>query len=308
MRGRFCDITNLLISLRLNDLPTVDIEDFDLSRDVLIFSNFMTNSRYYKVKALIEKGARFVFNSLWDCMPSRKIAGLIGNIKNERIYLQGHYSQEPKIHHYHVPMFFWYNESLNNDRKRFCFNASASKLFLMPMKSRRLIRDKIWKKLQPYLKDSIASYVDIGITLPGDVSPFNDRYFLPDWYENTCFSLVIETEQAQPKKSVFITEKTFKPIACGHPFLILGHKCSLELLREAGYRTFDTLFDESYDKMDSATDRMHAIIEQVANFDASKLELAKETAQHNYDLFNDHVLIRHRIQKEIVQPLREFVQ
>ncbi len=64
-------------------------------------------------------------------------------------------------------------------------------------------------------------------------------------------TVVSEAQYNDSQKSIFLSEKTFKPIACSHPFQILGAKGSLKELRKLGYLTFENLFDESYDELDN---------------------------------------------------------
>jgi hypothetical protein len=48
---------------------------------------------------------------------------------------------------------------------------------------------------------------------------------------------------------MFITEKVFKPIVAGHPFIILGQPGILKALRKMGYRTDFHGIDQSYDEI-----------------------------------------------------------
>ena len=57
-------------------------------------------------------------------------------------------------------------------------------------------------------------------------------------------------------QKVFLTEKTSRAIALGKPFVIFGDRGSLHELRSLGFRTFDKFWDESYDKLDTAKQRM----------------------------------------------------
>jgi len=45
----------------------------------------------------------------------------------------------------------------------------------------------------------------------------------------------------------FLSEKTFKPVAYGHPFILVSPPKSLELFKDLGYRSFHPYIDESYD-------------------------------------------------------------
>ena len=74
---------------------------------------------------------------------------------------------------------------------------------------------------------------------------------------DTWVSVVSEASFAED--TCFISEKSFKPIATMHPFIIYGNKHSLQYLRGMGYKTFGDFIDESYDELES-WDRLDAII------------------------------------------------
>jgi hypothetical protein len=86
-----------------------------------------------------------------------------------------------------------------------------------------------------------------------------------------------------------LTEKTFKPIALGMPFVIVGTQGSLRYLRSYGFKTFGDLWDESYD--DETDD--HRRIEKIAhvlkyleNTDRQTIfESAHEIIEHNWNHF-----------------------
>lgn len=81
-------------------------------------------------------------------------------------------------------------------------------------------------------------------------------------YQNTYFSIVSETSVT----SRFISEKTFKPIFNGHPFIIIGAPKMLQAIRNFGYYTFPELFNESYDEEFDAVKRIHMVISEVKKF------------------------------------------
>lgn len=74
---------------------------------------------------------------------------------------------------------------------------------------------------------------------------------------DTWVSIVSEASFAED--TCFISEKSFKPIATMHPFIMYGNKHSLKYLRGLGYKTFGDFIDESYDDLES-WDRLDAII------------------------------------------------
>ena len=66
-------------------------------------------------------------------------------------------------------------------------------------------------------------------------------------YLKTYISIVTETNL--DSAVLRITEKTFKPLALGHPFVTIGCKGSLEIARSLGYSIFDEIIDQSYDSI-----------------------------------------------------------
>lgn len=85
--------------------------------------------------------------------------------------------------------------------------------------------------------------------------PDADKFQGADWlssaslYNDVDFEIVNETHHQNIGDNIFLTEKTFRAIYMGVPFMICGNPGSLELLRMLGYKTFPSVFDEHYDKI-----------------------------------------------------------
>jgi hypothetical protein len=80
-------------------------------------------------------------------------------------------------------------------------------------------------------------------------------------YSDTWYSLVTETIFDYPYS--FKTEKIYKPILMAHPFVVAANRGYLRDLRDAGFQTFDSIIDESYDQIDCPHTRIQRIIETV---------------------------------------------
>lgn len=83
-------------------------------------------------------------------------------------------------------------------------------------------------------------------------------------YEDTFISIV--TESLTDKYTLFLSEKIWKPISCGHPFMVLGNKGTLKKLKEFGFKTFDRWFDESYDNEEEMGVRSDMIVNEIEKF------------------------------------------
>jgi hypothetical protein len=209
--------------------------------------------------------------------------------------------------------WFWYNEALwyiSLGYNNYTPLKTHNKLALMPMRLRRPHRDQLFNAMTPYLDQLIYSYNDRGIFLPDDAdeqSPSWQRFFNRQWYDDTYFSIVAETTVSTPE--LFITEKTFKPIAYQHPFLILGQPKVLDYLRSQGFETYNNIFDESYDDEYDLDKRLEKIINNIKGFNQIPYDaITLEKLIHNQNLFFNKELIVERIRKEIIEPTLEYAE
>ena len=110
-----------------------------------------------------------------------------------------------------------------------------------------------------------------------------DGHVIPAQYINTYFSLVTET--VKNTDFLFVTEKTYKPLLAGHPFLILSSPGFYDELHRMGFETFGKLIDESFDHKENWKDRVSHIATEVERLCASDLDTflsqAKEICVHN---------------------------
>jgi hypothetical protein len=109
-------------------------------------------------------------------------------------------------------------------------------------------------------------------------------------YESTACSIVLETHfDADGSGGAFLTEKTFKCLKHGHPFVLFAPAGSLASLRAMGYRTFDSAIDNGYDHITNNTERYLAVIaaiRKLAPVDPNTLyNRCVEDLLHNQALF-----------------------
>lgn len=114
------------------------------------------------------------------------------------------------------------------------------------------------------------------------------------YYENAYFSVVSETvffTNGDGDYGRFMSEKTFKPMANLHPFIIVTVPNFLDKLKDIGYKTFDPFIDESYDKEKDNGLRLEKIVnevERLCNLSSKELQQfidnVNPICQHNYNL------------------------
>ena len=104
--------------------------------------------------------------------------------------------------------------------------------------------------------------------------------------------LYLVTETVATGQRLHLTEKTFKPICLRMPFIIVGTKGSLAYLRSYGFRTFNEIWDESYDNEPNDIQRIEKISWTLRALDAVSIEekqrlfiQAQEVCEHNYNHF-----------------------
>ena len=85
----------------------------------------------------------------------------------------------------------------------------------------------------------------------------------------SIMSIVLETMFDDTR--IHLTEKTLRPIACGHPFILAAGPGSLEYLRSYGFKTFDGFIDESYDLETDPVKRLEKICDAMKKIQSMTL-------------------------------------
>ena len=126
--------------------------------------------------------------------------------------------------------------------------------------------------------ESIFSKQDLPINFAGETDHPMHSCWLSLFNEAAESLLYLVTETVATGQRLHLTEKTFKPIAMGMPFVIVGTKGSLAYLREYGFQTFEGIWDESYDDADD-----DVRIERIASLLRSLDELPAEAKQELFE-------------------------
>ena len=129
-------------------------------------------------------------------------------------------------------------------------------------------------------------------------------------YEETFVSVV--TESLVDRNTLFLSEKIFKPIALGHPFIVLGNTGTLKYLRDNGFKTFDKWFDESYDEEDELEHRIIKIVNVIEEIKNKSLEELvsirnemKEICLYNRNRFINMVEEKYTFEGEVGNGLKQ---
>jgi hypothetical protein len=112
-------------------------------------------------------------------------------------------------------------------------------------------------------------------------------------FDEVADSLVyVPTETVYFGRRTHITEKSIKAIALEMPFVLVAAAGSLQYLRSYGFRTFDDIFDESYDRETDDILRLEKVTKLLKDLDnlsaQERVEIHRAClpiVEHNYNHF-----------------------
>lgn len=96
----------------------------------------------------------------------------------------------------------------------------------------------------------------------------------------------IVSETVFDDRKIHLTEKIFKPIVMCQPFVLFAGPGSLEYLRSYGFKTFDSVWDESYDYETNSKARFDQIIKLITDLYRQDDVEFKQTLQKCNDIVN----------------------
>ena len=287
-----------------------DVEVYDHTKNYADGTTFVYRYKdsYDQIKHYNNGKNKFIVDSMWETH-----FDVDDNFDEHTLALICSYTKKQK-NIVEVPAWFWYEEHFSQQDKkptRLPFEYEKTHSFLMQIGDDRPLRRNFYTGLQSLnlLQNAKYSFLQEGIALEGSVKnydpnnpPFPQRHYEAEWYNRTNFTVIVETYQDQA--GVFLTEKTFKPIMYGHPFILYGQPRSLEYLKTLGFKTFNDIFDESYDTITDTNKRHQKIIEQIQKMPTAQ---CKEIVQHNLDLFWNRDTVIKKFTKDIIQPILDFI-
>jgi hypothetical protein len=126
-------------------------------------------------------------------------------------------------------------------------------------------------------------------------------------YIDTYFSLVTETVCDYPYS--LRSEKIYKPLLIGHPFIAVANRGFYRDLHRAGFQTYHTLIDESFDLIDNNQDRLDRIVDIVKDLCSSNLDEFLVAAQAISKYNQQHMVEQGpRIKQEFPDRFWQFLQ
>ena len=139
----------------------------------------------------------------------------------------------------------------------------------------------------PYeVSDNIKSFFDNETPMTIDTMP-ELKYNLAvnitvEDFKRTFISVVTET--LVDDGTLFFSEKIWKPIMVGHPFMVYGNQYSLKYLKSIGFKTFDRWIDESYDDEPDRDKRSKMIVNELEKFSLKSLDELKKLREEMFEI------------------------
>ena len=168
---------------------------------------------------------------------------------------------------FHIPFHFWSNAFLS----RYWYsmyemlspvnNSNKNKFgcYIRGVSGTRKYRKDILQLLKNSNIDVYCPILDKhNIELSSDLSA------TIEWKDQSKFDIHIVPETMFDTEKVHLTEKIFKPIVMQQPFILFGGPHSIKYLKSYGFKTFDHIWDESYDYEEDTDARFKKITDLIS--------------------------------------------
>ena len=207
--------------------------------------------------------------------------------------------------------WFWFYMYRKHKDKKYDFDHGEKQYdFLYLNKLARGHRQRLFEKMRPYLMNSLYSNWEKNVKLPREyelpwakdypkIGLDQDIYEKP--YNHSKFSLVSESNDTN--NEIFMTEKIWKAIIAKHVFVVHGNFLYLQKLREMGFKTFSSYFDEGYDQELHQKLRIEKITKTCVKLLSSNWQdiylQTQALRQHNHDTFFNKEKLSEQVNKTL---------
>ena len=138
---------------------------------------------------------------------------------------------------------------------------------------------------------------------------WGEIYLKAEPYIDTYFSCITETVFNYPYS--FRTEKIWKPVAMGHPWIVVANRGYYRDLHNLGFKTFGHVIDESFDLIDhnpTRLERIATVIEDLCQQDLAKfLEECYTVCKYNQQhLAEMSIKVRQEFPERFFKFLKQY--
>lgn len=190
--------------------------------------------------------------------------------RNKHFICLNRNSQRP--HRYYLSLFF---------EKYKLYNKSLYSL-LLPLHDNNYKKLEDLEKYKPFVSKRIPMELDTQNRLKSLNGFHVGNTFFKEHYLDSYFN--ITTETCFSEGQIFFTEKIIKPILCLQPFIILSSPNYLKKLKGLGFKTFDSIWDESYDEIQDNEDRLIKIFNLILKISQWSIEECEKNYKSVLDI------------------------
>lgn len=114
------------------------------------------------------------------------------------------------------------------------------------------------------LKDFVDNHTPKRCDVLDSVEQNDHTVINTDLYLESFCSIVLETVfEADRSGGTFLTEKIWKCVKYGQPFVVAAPSGTIQHLRDLGYNMYDEYIDHTYDTVEDATERAKALLNEI---------------------------------------------
>jgi hypothetical protein len=248
-------------------------QDFEIIEKWRLESNLPVNSIFYvcgnllSEKIIIERKLGFNAKGISHFEPWNKYKGGVITFK-------------PTDEKY---LFLSYNRAIRYHRVKFIINLFEKNLIDSGLISINKIHhthipNDTNEKTKEFINERTPMVID---TMPELKYNLAINITVED-FKRTFISVVTET--LVDNGTLFFSEKIWKPIMVGHPFMVYGNKDSLKYLKSLGFKTFDKWIDESYDNEHDRDKRCEMIVNELEKFNLKSLDELKKIREEMFEV------------------------
>ena len=186
-----------------------------------------------------------------------------------------------------IGAYWWSHAMLSLDWYRFAEHDPAlditdeyKKLFLIYCRDTTGSRTYRKTFISGIKEKNIINDCQVGSFLEYNITSESSAVYDAVDHNQTAISVVLETIF---DSRIHLTEKTLRPLACGHPFMLAAGPGSLALLKKYGFQTFSPYINETYDTVQDNDLRLQLIVEEMKRIqllsESQRTELVKQCNQ-----------------------------
>ena len=299
-------IQNKKINLILKLVEEGDIDEFDIQILELLLKKYKIETESFILIHDIYKSPKtYIKNHQLNNHLYKKSKEAASLIKENKLNCSITKNKEYK---FHIPIRRFRNHRILLLNKLFEKYPNFIDLNLVSYdintESNKKALDGVSEPLKNYMLLNVAKFIDID-----NIEYVNGYGFeFKQVYMKSYFTIVTETYFFEPY--YYVSEKTFKPIAHMHPFIIFGRPGILEYLKKYGFKTFHPFIDESYDMEEDNNKRFEMIYNEIVKLNESSNEELDNIMDKITDILqhNQKKLLQMGGEEKMTLVLNEYIR